>query len=282
MAHLSLRLQWVCDEWIGRLGISATRQLITHREYPMIRAELILAAISFVAVVALPPDAIKQGCCTSAQAQTQTASSEPTVWDHNGSVMYLVANGSSREFYYQKPRTGMLEVGVRPGSLLFRGEIENGQYSGTAYIFNLHCGQIPFQVKGPVLDNDERIVLTGQAPRVGGNCRADGTSTSNLEFRQVKPNEKARSQEQLTATTAPRVEESKPDVPSTSAPTAQPLARAGSTSQGASVYVAGKGKYCKQTGVSGYLDCFYASLDACQKHNKFANTRCVPNPNSGT
>jgi hypothetical protein len=44
---------------------------------------------------------------TGAQAQIQTASSEPTIWDHNGSVMYLVTNGSSREFHYQKPRPGM-------------------------------------------------------------------------------------------------------------------------------------------------------------------------------
>jgi hypothetical protein len=34
---------------------------------------------------------------------------------------------------------------------------------------------------------------------------------------------------------------------------------------GTSVCVAGKGKYCKETAVNGYLDCFYASLDACQK-----------------
>jgi uncharacterized protein YgiB involved in biofilm formation len=47
-----------------------------------------------------------------------------------------------------------------------------------------------------------------------------------------------------------------------------------------SVYVAGKGKYCKETAVSGYLDCFYASLDACQKHNKSPNLCCVANPNS--
>ena len=112
----------------------------------MIRAELALAAIALVST----------GAVASAQAETQTASPEFTVWDHNGSVMYLVANGPSREFYYQKPRAGMLEVGVRPGSLLFRGEIENGEYPGTAYIFNPHCGQIPFQVRGPILDNDER------------------------------------------------------------------------------------------------------------------------------
>ena len=233
----------------------------------MMRAGLTVVPIAFVAVVVVALDAIKEGCCTSARAQTQTASSEPTVWDHNGSVMYLVANGPSREFYYQKPLPGMLEVGVRPGSLLFRGEIDNGQYSGTAYIFSQHCGQTPFQVKGSVLDNDERIVLTGQAPRVGRNCRADGSSTSNLEFRRVKPNEGAQSQEQFTPATAPGVEVSKPEVPTLgdalpSAPTAQPPARASSTSQGVSRYVAGKGKYCKETGVSGYLDCFYASLDA--------------------
>jgi hypothetical protein len=244
----------------------------------MIRAELTVAAIALAAAIAVALDG------TSAQAETQTASPESTVWDHNGSVMYLVANGPSREFHYQKPRAGMLEVGVRPGSLLFRGEIENGEYSGTAYIFNPHCGQIPFQVRGPILDNDERIVLTGQAPRVGRNCRAYESSTSNLEFRRSKPNEGAQPQEQLA--TAPSVEESKPEVPSTAggelASAPQPAARADSTSQGASVYVAGKGKYCKETGVSGYLDCFYASLDACQKHNKSPNTRCVPNPNSGT
>ena len=240
----------------------------------MIRAELNVAAIALVATVAV----------ANAQAQTQTASPEPTIWDHNGSVMYLVANGRSREFYYQKPRTGMLEVGARPGSLLFRGEIDNGQYSGTAYIFTLHCGQIPFQVNGPVLDNDQRILLTGQAPRIGRNCHVHESSTSNLEFRRLKPNEGAQSQEQFTAATAPRAEESKPEVPSAagneppSAPTAQPPA----TLQGAPVYVAGKGKYCKETAVRGYLDCFYASLDACQKSNKSANTRCVPNPKSGT
>jgi hypothetical protein len=76
----------------------------------MIRAELALAAIALVST----------GAVASAQAQTQTASGEPTIWDHNGSVVYLVANGQSREFHYQKPRAGMLDVGARPGSLCLR------------------------------------------------------------------------------------------------------------------------------------------------------------------
>ena len=180
----------------------------------------------------------------------------------------------------------MLGVGARPGSLLFRGEIDNGRYSGTAYIFNPDCGQIPFQVKGPA--DDERIVLTGQVPRVGRKCRIQESSTSNLEFRRLKPNEVAHSQVQFTAAPAPVVEESKPKVPSTdggelpSVSTARSSSHAGSASQSTSVYVAGKGKYCKETTVSGYLDCFYASLDACEKHNKSANVRCVANPNPGS
>jgi hypothetical protein len=55
-----------------------------------------------------------------------------------------------------------------------------------------------------------------------------------------------------------------------------------SRADGTSVYTAGKGKYCKEGSVKGYLDCFYASLDACQKRNKSADLKCVANPNSGT
>ena len=128
----------------------------------MTRAGFAVAMIALVSTAGLATEE----CCTSAQAQTQTASPEPTIWDHNGSVMYLVANASSQEVYYQKPRQGMLAAGARPGSLLFRGEVNNGQYLGTAYIFNLHCGPIPFEVKGPVLDDDKRIVQTGQT----GGC----------------------------------------------------------------------------------------------------------------
>ncbi len=172
-----------------------------------------------VAVIVLSATAVAIG----AQAQTQTVSPEPMIWDHNGSVMYLVTNGLFREFHYQKPRPGMLHAGARPGSVLFRGEVNNGQYSGTAYIFNPQCGPIPFEVKGSIL-NDEQIVLAGQAPRVGRNCRPDGSYTSNLEFRRLKPNDAAQSQEASAAQRSP-IAVSKPDVPSVtsaeSAPTAQ-------------------------------------------------------------
>jgi hypothetical protein len=181
----------------------------------MIRAVFAAAAIALGATFTVTPqDGVKE-CCTSAHAQTQTESPEPTTWDHNGSVMYLVENGSSREFRYQKPRPGMLEAGAHPGSLLFRGQVDNGQYAGTAYIYNPHCGAIPFQVKGPVLDNDERIILTGQAPQAGRNCRTHESYTSNLEFRRLKPTEAAQSQEPLVeATQALGAEQSRSEAPS--------------------------------------------------------------------
>jgi hypothetical protein len=145
----------------------------------------------------------------SVNAQAQPPEEGRTLWDHNGSVMYLVANGSSREIYYQKPRPGMLEVGAHPDSLLFKGEINDGQISGIAYIFNAQCGQVPFHVKGPLLDNGGKIALTGQAPRVGRNCQTNGEYTSTLEFRLLKTFEAA--QPPLTTAQTPNVEEPTPE-----------------------------------------------------------------------
>jgi hypothetical protein len=154
---------------------------------------------------------------TSAFAQATNpaaTTAERTFWDHNGSIVYLVANGSVREIYYQKPRPGMLEAGAHPDSLLFRGQINDGQFSGTAYLFNPHCGQVPFAVKGPILDNGERVVLTGQAPRLGRNCQAYGEYTSTLEFKLLKTTEVAQPEQTPATAPTPNIETSKPELPS--------------------------------------------------------------------
>ena len=151
-------------------------------------------------------------------AQPQNAPSPPpTLWDHNGSVMYLVENGASREFYYQKPRPGMLEAGAHPDSLLFRGQITDGHFSGTAFLFNANCGQVPFAVRGPILDNGERVVLTGQAPHVGRNCQASGEYTSTLEFKLLKTTKVAYPEQTPAKAQTPNIENSKPQLPSTDA-----------------------------------------------------------------
>ena len=112
---------------------------------------------------------------------------QPTLWEHNGSILYLVANGSSRKLYYKEPRPGMVEAGVHPGSLLFHGKSVRGKYVGTAFVFSSRCGQYPYPVSGPILDSYERVVLTGRAPRIAADCSVDGYFDDTLDFRLLKP-----------------------------------------------------------------------------------------------
>ena len=139
-------------------------------------------------------------CCallalsTSALAQSKGPAPrlESTLWDHNGSVVYLLTLGAAREFHYKEPRGEVVEAGARSGALLFRGTVANGQFAGTAFIFDRRCGQLPYPVSGPILDHDERVVLTGEAPLVGAKCRVQGHFTEVLEFRLQNANKTAR------------------------------------------------------------------------------------------
>ena len=115
------------------------------------------------------------------------ASVSSSEWDHNGSKMRLVRNGSSRKFFYETPRAEMLSVGARPGALLFAGEAIDQQYIGTALIFGSNCGQIPYQVSGPILDEYDKVVLQGQVPRIDGGCHLVGYRADTLEFTLLKP-----------------------------------------------------------------------------------------------
>jgi hypothetical protein len=114
-------------------------------------------------------------------ARPSTASAS-TLWYHNGSTVYLVADGSARAFYYAIPRPGMREYGARPGSVLFEGHSTEGHYIGIAYIFRGDCGQFPYQVSGSILDNYRTVVLYGLAPRVDADCHIRRYFEDRLEF----------------------------------------------------------------------------------------------------
>lgn len=93
-------------------------------------------------------------------------------WDHNGSLVYLIAEGNRRRFYYERPRAGMQEVGVQRGTLLFDGKAQVNGYSGTAYIFTTACGRLPYAVRGVVSNDQRRVVMRGSAPmQVDTACR---------------------------------------------------------------------------------------------------------------
>ena len=75
---------------------------------------------------------------TCAYAQVPDTSPERTTWDHNGSAMYLIAKGSSRELFYEKPRPGMLEAGAKAGSLYSEAKsvMDNTPALPTSLIFS--------------------------------------------------------------------------------------------------------------------------------------------------
>ena len=65
-------------------------------------------------------------------------------------------------------------------------------------------------------------------------------------------------------------------------PTVPSGAEAPAAVSGQHARVVGHGKFCKPTSGNGTLDCRYASMDACAKHNKSSNLKCVANPKLGT
>ena len=103
------------------------------------------------------------------------------LWDHNGSMVRLIANGAARQFVYVTPRQGLSPVGVSAGTLLFKGTKNGNSYSGTAFVFS-HCGPAPYQVSGPVSDDQRQVTLYGQAPIQDANCQITNYRSDTLIF----------------------------------------------------------------------------------------------------
>jgi hypothetical protein len=110
------------------------------------------------------------------------AQSASSLWDHNGSIVSLSANGAGRQFYYQSPRSGLAQVGVQSGTLLFEGRKDGSSYSGTAYIFNRKCGRRGYSVSGPVSEDQQNVTMYGKAPLLDPSCRIVGYRDDMLVF----------------------------------------------------------------------------------------------------
>ena len=109
-------------------------------------------------------------------------------WDHNGSLMRLVANGNERAFLYEEPRAALRAGGVAPGTLLFDGARTGDRYVGTAHVFSRFCPGEPLEyaVEGAVRSDDLQVVLRGTR-EVHDRCRPTGrTVTDTLVFTYVR------------------------------------------------------------------------------------------------
>ena len=96
-------------------------------------------------------------------------------WDHNGSIMRLVASSDQRSFYYENPKAALREAGVTSGTLLFDGRKQGDYYIGTARRFSKYCPENPltYSVEGPVSRDQRRVTVRGSRPAFE-RCTPDG------------------------------------------------------------------------------------------------------------
>ena len=134
---------------------------------------------------------IKQGhlqiASTGRPGSTAASPPQPTWWNHNGSVMRLVAEGPVRRMYYETPRAFIIASGGRAGSILFEGRRQREAYTGVAYTIRSKCGRIPFSVSGTVSPDQRQIVLTGSNPILDNDCQVTGYKDDRLVFDLIPP-----------------------------------------------------------------------------------------------
>ena len=116
-------------------------------------------------------------------------------WSHNGSEMRMRVEGDKRIMVYEAPRQGMIQQGVKPGTVLFeitrkgRGVYP---YAGSAYAFSARCGQRSFEVQGELRTDGNEIFLVGKVPTLGaGSCRPTGLREEELLFKLVRSEQAA-------------------------------------------------------------------------------------------
>jgi hypothetical protein len=96
--------------------------------------------------------------------------------------MCMTEDGTRRQIYYDDPRPGLKEVGVKKGTLLFDGVEDGTTLSGTAFVFAKQCDPLSFAVTGTLARDGKRITLNGKAPRIGTQCRIAGDKQEELIF----------------------------------------------------------------------------------------------------
>jgi Caspase domain len=114
-------------------------------------------------------------------AQPASPSPVKSYWNHNGSVMGLIANGDHRTFIYVKPRNGLQTI-IEPGSVLFEGTADGKSYNGTARRFRKGLPPNVYSVSGPIKNGGSRVVLTGAVATRAADGSVEKTFNDVLVF----------------------------------------------------------------------------------------------------
>jgi hypothetical protein len=113
-------------------------------------------------VAALPP------ALTPPEYTTLTSGS---MWQFGDSLMRLERDDAVITVYYERPRPGLLAVGVKPGFLFLKAKVKHdGSFSGEAYRFSKLCPNPRYQVTGKVDSRSGTIRMTGRVSSVNENC----------------------------------------------------------------------------------------------------------------
>jgi hypothetical protein len=112
-----------------------------------------------------------------------TRSVAASLWDHNGSIVALTANGNDRRFHYRSPRQALADRGVSEGVLLFEGKKIGSVYEGNAFVFSRECGAASYAVRGPVSSDSTTVELQGNAPIRDASCNTINTRPDRLIFK---------------------------------------------------------------------------------------------------
>ncbi len=101
-------------------------------------------------------------------------------WTHNDSRMSVVNDGKQLTIAYDAPRDGLANLGIKPGTPLFKGTRDGDKVSGEATTFTRKCGTRTYPVSGTL--SGGRVELSGDKPLLGGDCNVTGTRREVMVF----------------------------------------------------------------------------------------------------
>ena len=105
-----------------------------------------------------------------------------TIWMHNNSQMALSGAGDQMKFAYEKPRSGLSDIGINTGTTLFTGSRKGGSWTGEAITFSRRCGQLKFEISGTESSDGKKVELRGRKPNLDGSCNVSGHRDEVLVF----------------------------------------------------------------------------------------------------